>query len=55
MGIIDLFVPGVFGSVLIAYSIPLGYAATGWNWLVCIGVMPVVTAIFDICPMRRAG
>ena len=38
------------GIVLIAFA--LGYIApgTGWNWVGWIGVLPILTALFGVCP-----
>jgi membrane-associated protease RseP (regulator of RpoE activity) len=40
----------VIGLALIAFA--LGYLApgTGWNWVGWIGVVPILTALFGICP-----
>ncbi len=51
MGLIDRAVRIVVGLFLIAYAIPLGFAATGWNWVGWIGVVPLVTAFFGVCPL----
>ena len=39
------------GFVLIAYTIPLGFAPRGWNWIGWIGVVPLLTATFGFCPL----
>lgn len=41
----------VVGLVLIAFAVRLGLPDTGWNWLGWIGVIPLVTAIFGVCPL----
>ena len=51
MGIIDRVARVAIGLVLIAYAIPLGFAPTGWNWVGWIGVIPLATALFGICPV----
>jgi hypothetical protein len=51
MGSIDRAVRIVLGLILIAYAIPLGFAATGWNWVGWIGVVPLTTAFFGVCPL----
>lgn len=51
MGSIDRAVRIAVGLVLIAYAIPLGFAATGWNWVGWIGIVPIVTAFFGVCPL----
>ena len=40
----------VVGLLLIAFAIPLGFPATGWNWIGWIGVVPLLTGIFAYCP-----
>lgn len=66
MGLIDRVARFAIGLVLIAYAIPIGFASTGWNWVGWIGVIPLATAIFGVCPlysvigvstclMKRAG
>ena len=39
------------GLVLIAYAIPVGFAPGPWNWLGWIGVVPIATALFGVCPL----
>lgn len=51
MGSIDRAVRIAVGLVLIAYAIPLGFGATGWNWVGWIGIVPIVTAFFGVCPL----
>jgi hypothetical protein len=66
MGMIDRAVRLVIGAVFIAYALRLGFHDTGWNWVGWIGVVPILTALFGVCPaysllgistcpMRRAG
>jgi Protein of unknown function (DUF2892) len=50
VGMIDRFVRIVAGVALIAYAVPIGFPSTGWNWVGWIGVIPLVTAVFGICP-----
>ena len=50
MGSIDRLARFAIGLVLIAYAIPIGFAPTGWNWVGWIGVIPLATAIFGVCP-----
>jgi hypothetical protein len=50
VGTIDRIVRIVVGAVLIAYAIPLGFHNTGWNWTGWIGIIPILTALFGICP-----
>jgi hypothetical protein len=51
MGLIDRLVRAAIGLVLIAYTIPFGFASTGWNWVGWIGIVPLATAIFGMCPL----
>ena len=51
LGTIDRIVRVVIGLVLIAYTIPLGFAPSGWSWVGWIGVIPLATAIFGYCPL----
>jgi hypothetical protein len=50
VGMIDRILRVVVGLALIAYAIPLGFTNTGWNWVGWIGVIPIMTAVFGICP-----
>ena len=51
VGGIDRVLRIIIGLVLIAYAIPLGFPATGCNWVGWIGVIPLATAIFGMCPL----
>ena len=51
VGGIDKVLRIIIGLVLIAYAIPLGFPATGWNWVGWIGIILLATAIFGICPL----
>lgn len=53
MGAFDRILRTVIGLLLIAYAIPVGFPDTGWNWVGWIGIIPIVTAIFGICPMYK--
>lgn len=53
VGIVDRVVRIVIGVVLIAYAIPLGFPVTGWNWVGWVGVVPLITGIFGMCPAYR--
>ncbi len=53
VGTIDRVVRIVIGLVLIAYAIPIGFSATGWNWIGWIGIVPLLTAVFGYCPAYR--
>jgi sulfite exporter TauE/SafE len=50
VGTFDRVARIVVGLALIAFA--LGYLApgTGWNWVGWIGVVPILTALFGICP-----
>lgn len=51
VGMIDRIVRVILGIVLIACAIPVGFAATGWNWVGWIGVIPLVTGLLGNCPL----
>ena len=51
VGLLDRIVRIAIGLVLIAYAIPIGFSITGWNWVGWIGVVPILTAAFGICPL----
>jgi DUF2892 family protein len=51
IGLVDRLARIAIGLVLIAYAIPIGFAPTGWTWVSWIGVVPLATAIFGICPI----
>ncbi len=50
VGTVDRALRILVGLVLIAYAIPIGFSATGWNWVGWIGVVPLVTALIGNCP-----
>jgi hypothetical protein len=50
VGTIDRVARVVVGLLLIAFAIPIGFPATGWNWVGWIGMVPVLTAVFGYCP-----
>ena len=50
VGLVDRIARIVLGVLLIAYAIPIGFPQTGWNWVGWIGVVPLLTALFGICP-----
>ena len=51
IGAIERIVRLVVGLTLIAYAIPIGFPQTGWNSWGWIGVIPILTAIFGLCPL----
>ena len=53
VGIIDRILRIVIGLALIAYAVPLGLPLTGWNWVGWIGLVPLITGIFGMCPAYR--
>jgi hypothetical protein len=50
VGAVDRIARLVIGLLLVAYAIPIGFPATGWNWVGWIGVIPIFTALVGICP-----
>jgi hypothetical protein len=51
IGMVDRVVRSVVGLVLLAYALHIGFGDTGWNWVGWIGVIPILTAIFGVCPL----
>jgi hypothetical protein len=51
VGMADRIVRMAIGIVLIAYAIPIGFPATGWNWVGWIGIVPILTALVGWCPL----
>lgn len=51
MGLVDRLARIVLGVVLIAYAIPIGFPATGWNWVGWFGIVPLLTAMLGVCPL----
>ena len=50
VGNIDRVIRIVIGVVLLAYALKLGFHDTGWNWVGWIGVVPILTVFFRVCP-----
>jgi hypothetical protein len=50
VGGIDKWLRIIVGVLLIAYAIPIGFSATGWNWVGWIGIVPILTALLGYCP-----
>jgi Inner membrane protein YgaP-like, transmembrane domain len=50
VGMIDRVIRIVIGVALIAFALRLGFPDTGWNWIGWIGVIPLLTAVFGVCP-----
>lgn len=53
LGLIDRAVRLVIGAVFVAYALRFGFHDTGWNWVGWVGVVPIVTALFGVCPAYR--
>ena len=51
IGTADRIVRIVIGVLLIAFAIPVGFPATGWNWVGWIGFVPILTALVGWCPL----
>ena len=51
VGMVDRIARIIVGIALIAFA--LGYIAPGtsWAWVGWIGVVPILTAIFGMCPL----
>jgi hypothetical protein len=50
VGAIDRIIRIVVGLALIAFAIPIGFPAVGWNWVGWLGVVPLLTAFAGTCP-----
>jgi hypothetical protein len=53
VGPVDRLLRVVLGLVLIAFAVPVGFPAVGWNWVGWIGVVPILTALVGFCPAYR--
>jgi hypothetical protein len=51
VGMADRLIRIVIGLALIAFALHLGFPDTGWNWVGWIGVIPLLTAVFGVCPV----
>ena len=51
VGNVDRVIRIIIGIVLIAFAIRIGFPDTGWNWVGWIGVVPILTAAFGMCPL----
>jgi hypothetical protein len=51
VGTLDRVFRILLGAALIAYAIPVGFPATGWNWVGWIGFVPILTALVGWCPL----
>ena len=50
VGGIDRLLRLLIGGVLLAYALPIGFPATGWNWVGWFGIVPLLTALVGFCP-----
>ena len=50
VGMFDRFARIVVGVALIAFALGFIAPGTGWNWVGWIGVVPILTGVFGICP-----
>jgi hypothetical protein len=50
VGSVDRIARIAVGILLIAFAIPVGFPQTAWNWVGWIGVVPLLTAFFGVCP-----
>jgi hypothetical protein len=50
VGTFDRIARVIIGLVLIAFALGFISPGTGWNWVGWIGVVPILTALFGICP-----
>ena len=53
IGSIDRILRLVVGAVLIAYALNIIAPDTGYNMWGWIGVVPIVTALVNFCPLYR--
>jgi Inner membrane protein YgaP-like, transmembrane domain len=51
VGIFDRLARIVVGAALLAFAFGVLAPGTGWNWIGWIGVIPIVTGLFGICPL----
>jgi hypothetical protein len=49
VGTIDRTLRSLLGLALLAWAIT-GWPATGMNWLGFMGIVPLLTAVFRVCP-----
>lgn len=54
VGWLDRLVRILFGAVLVAWA--LGYLGPvpSWGWAGWIGVVPILTGVFGVCPLYSA-
>ena len=51
VGMVDRILRIAVGIALIAFALNYLYPNTGYNWIGWIGVVPLMTAVFGICPL----
>ncbi len=51
VGTIDRILRIILGLALIAFAIPYGFPQVGWNWIGWVGIVPILTAVFGLCPL----
>ena len=51
VGTIDRILRIILGLALIASAIPYGFPQVGWNWIGWVGIVPILTAVFGLCPL----
>ncbi len=51
VGTLDRIIRLIVGIVLIAYAVPIGFPATGWNGVGWLGLIPLATAVLGSCPL----
>ena len=51
VGTFDRIARIIVGLLLIAFALGVGFPKTGWNWIGWIGVVPILTAVFGVCPL----
>ncbi|HXS07710.1 MAG TPA: DUF2892 domain-containing protein [Rhizomicrobium sp.] len=50
VGSADRVLRVIAALALFAYATGLVFPNTGWNWVGWIGVVPLLTAVFRVCP-----
>jgi predicted Na+-dependent transporter len=50
IGTIDRIVRLLLGLIMLAFALKLGFPQSDWNWLGWLGVIPLLTALFRVCP-----
>jgi hypothetical protein len=50
LGTIDRILRVALGVALLMFAIPIGFPATGWNWIGWIGIIAILTALVGVCP-----